>query len=74
MQNAALNKYRIPRVIVSRYIVTNRIYKSILGRKPVHTPDGEKDISTWIFRPVDANCPIMSKIIKLCVLKFCKEN
>lgn len=72
--NSAAKRYGVPRRTLRRYINQNKDIKSKLGRKAVLNADQENYLCNRIFRLADVGYPLTSKIIRLCVFRFCKEN
>lgn len=71
-QNSAFKSHI--RRTVRLHIVNNKACKLLLDRKPVLPIDEENDLFTRNFKLVGDGYPVMSKIIKICILKFCSEN
>lgn len=72
--NAASKRYVVPRRTLRRYLVNNTAVKSKLGCKATLSSEKEKELCGRICRLADVGYPLTSKMLKLNVFKYCKEN
>ncbi|XP_063219165.1 tigger transposable element-derived protein 1-like [Bacillus rossius redtenbacheri] len=72
--NAASKRYVVPRRTLRRYLSNNQDVKSKLGCKATLKTEEERELSRRIIRLANVGYPLTSKMLKLNVFKYCREN
>ncbi|CAH1364933.1 unnamed protein product [Tenebrio molitor] len=70
----AAKEFGIPRRTLRRYLKSNSNQKAKLGRKFALTEKQNAELCSRIVRLAEVGYPITTKILRLCVYKYCKEN